>query len=383
MSSQWVKKQKQESSLEKKLFLASKKGNVPLVESLLKETTNPKSFYCGLVYNACFNGHAELLEYLLGVGAPKSGALYVAIKSGFLDIVKLLIENGADVDEEWNDSNDAAIFGLIEETLFKEDEEEEDPYTTGETPLMLASSLANFEIVKILVEAGADISKTNGDGWSAIFYAIRNNCNEIVEWFLLRGVCSNSIDHYRMPILSYAGDLKIAKKLIEYGADPKFEDKNGTTILHSKIVLQNKDLINHLLQLGLDPHKKDNKNRTPFVVAVESIFCFENAKLLSPEKCTKEEAALLWDKPGYMHERMVGFLFKHKIKPTKPVKIDHLKKKFLQSYKADVYFLALARESPGSPFYKDEFPLDMLKLIAELMIPIAKERVWFEFLNGF
>ena len=40
------------------------------------------------------------------------------------------------------------------------------------TPLMYASEKGNPDIVKMLVEAGANINARNPDGWAAILYAV-------------------------------------------------------------------------------------------------------------------------------------------------------------------------------------------------------------------
>jgi uncharacterized protein len=78
--------------------------------------------------------------------------LVVAISKGEIEIVKKFVEYGADVNEK----------------------------TNGKTPLMYASRANQLEIVKFLVEKGADLNEKDKLGMKALDYAKLSNATEVV-----------------------------------------------------------------------------------------------------------------------------------------------------------------------------------------------------------
>ena len=101
-------------------------------------------------------------------------ALIDASKNGDLEKVKLLIENGADI--EAKDNN-------------------------GDTALILASYYRYLEVIQYLVEKGANINATNDNGWTSLMYA------------------------------SKYGELETIKYLLENGTDVNIKNKNGNAAL--------------------------------------------------------------------------------------------------------------------------------------------------------
>lgn len=101
----------------------------------------------------------ELLKQGVDLNAPIISPLGIAVDKGDLELVKLLLANGASPD-----GND----------IDKE----------AETPLITAASKGNFEIVKILVEAGAEVERYAwGDKeCTADFMAREEGHEEISQW---------------------------------------------------------------------------------------------------------------------------------------------------------------------------------------------------------
>ncbi|WP_339041993.1 ankyrin repeat domain-containing protein [Spiroplasma endosymbiont of Apeira syringaria] len=111
-------------------------------------------------------GDLEALKVLLENGADVNyedqdgnTSLMLAAESGFLEVVKVLLENGADVNYE--------------------------SQKNGNRPLMLATRRGNFEIVKHLIDNGADISYKDCDGNTPLMFAAENGRIEIFNILLL------------------------------------------------------------------------------------------------------------------------------------------------------------------------------------------------------
>jgi hypothetical protein len=100
--------------------------------------------------------------------------LLIAIERGHLDIVKLLIEKGAQVDE-------ARIGDSV-------------------TPLLIAAGHGHLEIVKLLIEKGAQVNQARiSDGGLPLFFAAQNGHAEVVELLIQKGAeidvkCSTTIE---------------------------------------------------------------------------------------------------------------------------------------------------------------------------------------------
>ncbi|MFT3796423.1 ankyrin repeat domain-containing protein [Flavobacterium sp.] len=82
-----------------------------------------------------------------------STPLCVAISKGEVEVVKKFVEYGADVNEMSNDM----------------------------TPLMVAARYNNVEIIKFLLENGANKDKKNEKGYTALKYATLSNAKEAME----------------------------------------------------------------------------------------------------------------------------------------------------------------------------------------------------------
>lgn len=60
----------------------------------------------------------------------------------------------------------------------------------------------------------------------------------------------------------FKGHVDLVRLLLELGADPNIQDANGTTNLHYAVILRKKKIIELLLKHNADLNILDNKNRT-------------------------------------------------------------------------------------------------------------------------
>ena len=161
---------------------------------------------------AAKNGKTEIVkDFLAGgmdVDASVDGtALIAAAASKNLDMVKLLVENGANV-------NETNYLG---------------------TALTTAVYVSNFDIANYLIANGADVNLPGGDGTNAIVIASKNGEGEMIELLVKNGANVN----YKFPgtgltalvFSSASGHLAAVEQLIKGGANVNFKDNSGTTVL--------------------------------------------------------------------------------------------------------------------------------------------------------
>ncbi|KAK0765065.1 hypothetical protein N5P37_002542 [Trichoderma harzianum] len=177
------------------------------------------------LFHACYGGKNDAVKLLLENGADvecadnyETSALEIAVRDDREGIVKLLLENGADVKSPKN----------------------------GSTLLSRAIDKNHEGIVKLLLENGAD-ANSMFDNKPMLFTPVLTSHDGIVKLLLEHGADANSMFD-NLPVLDLAVMLRcegIIKLLVEYGADTNsaFDD---TAMLYIAI----DDLVDTLLPLA-------------------------------------------------------------------------------------------------------------------------------------
>lgn len=176
---------------------------------------------------------ARELEKRAGVnaqdGVKQSTAVMFAAERGFLPIVKLLVEHGADV------------------TI---------PNKFGYTALHASTNGKHLEIVKYLLANGADVGAKDDRGRTPLFFASESNSLALVRLHLEHGSDLDARDHNLWTPLYAAvnrGSLKVAEYLIEQGAQVTSETAEGSrSPLLSASFAGNVDMVKLLLEAGAD-----------------------------------------------------------------------------------------------------------------------------------
>ena len=122
-------------------------------------------------------------------------AIWTAIEFKHPEVVKLLIDAGANV-------NEAGEY--------------------GQTMVMLASDHKNLEILNLLIQAGADVNRPNDYKIAPLASAAEQGNKEIVEALIKAGANVNARNTYGGTALQVAvmrGSIDIVKMLIDSGAD--------------------------------------------------------------------------------------------------------------------------------------------------------------------
>ena len=172
--------------------------------------------------------------------------LHLAATRGSLEITKLLLEAGADVNAEG-----AAV------------------QRKGH-PLHSAAALNRVAVGALLMERGAEVDARNSVGETALIVASRSGHPEMVELLLSAGADVLAEDEDNYPALHAAasrGQLNVVKLLLSKGGDVNRRSTDGGTALSAAAVNDRLEVLGFLLDNGADPNLGDNSGRTPISVS--------------------------------------------------------------------------------------------------------------------
>jgi len=214
-----------------------------------------------LAYFAIFG----LLVFTMAAGACfaiTNDELFAAIKAKDAQKVKALIAGGADVNAEAEN-----IFGVH-----------------NITPLSYAISERNPEIAELLVENGANVNyKHPMGGGTVLSDAAQDGFTNLVKLMLEKGADPSVVDMMGFTPLqeaTYFGHTDIVKLFLDRGAPVDTQDESGLTLLQYAASGAHTDLVQLLLDRGADVNHRDKKGLTPLMDAAAGTDTpIENAKL--------------------------------------------------------------------------------------------------------
>jgi hypothetical protein len=128
------------------------------------------------------------------------------------------------------------------------------------TGLMIAAWEGNLDLMRLFISRGADINRMNGNGETAIAHAAWRGHLHAVQWLLERGARINaprrqwSALHYA----AFAGNDAVADYLIEQGADINAQSTNGSSVLMMAIYEGRESLARKLIEKGADRTPKND-----------------------------------------------------------------------------------------------------------------------------
>ena len=129
----------------------------------------------------------------------------------------------------------------------------------GQTALLAAASAGHVDVVRLLMEAGAEPGFTmeNANYWSAMAAAAFEGHIPVLEFLLESGidVDSPSGDRGQTALFStiYPGRTQAAAWLLTRGADPNHADKYGERPLRPAVQYRRMEILRLLLEAGADP----------------------------------------------------------------------------------------------------------------------------------
>lgn len=205
-------------SLKNAFYTAIKKGDLPTVTHMLEShpslVSEPDENGLSALLTAVYYQEAKIVRLLINYGAPQN--LFEACAVGNLEnVISILTQDSSGLN---NYSPD------------------------GFQPLGLASFFGHTEIVRLLLERGADFGSASKNGLSVT------------------------------PLNSAAAGkhTEIARMLLENGADPNFRQAEGFTPLHAASQNGQREMVELLLKYGAKKELKTAQGLTSLDLALKS-----------------------------------------------------------------------------------------------------------------
>ncbi|KAF8261052.1 hypothetical protein EI94DRAFT_1667502 [Lactarius quietus] len=210
------------------LYYAAFCGFYDLSESLIMKHPEQVNARCGRVTAplpaALSNEHFHVADLLYKHGAvvdvhdtDEDTPLHAASQNGQIDIMRWLLDHGADASA----CDSSARW----------------------TPMHNATYKMHLDAVQVLLKYSADINSQNGVGDTPLFVAVT-----------------------RVPY-SEGKAVNIVRRLLEHGADPNIPDHDHSTTLHQASSCGWLEVSRLLLSYGAKVDEKDGQGRTPYQVA--------------------------------------------------------------------------------------------------------------------
>lgn len=233
------------------------------------------------LHGAAEDGPLELVKLLVSKGADvnavsknSSMPLAEAVQADNLEIAKFLLEHGADKTINHADTElQTAIFKArsvkMAQLLIANGAEVSREDKQGQSVLFHAvARYLDFDLLKVLLQNGADINEQDDSGTSALLWAARSpykwegkNC---VQFLLENGAKANMANNKGETPLLVAEKLEVLQALLAHGADVNAQDENGqTALMHIAQIYDPKgEKTKWLLEHGADVNRRDKKGKT-------------------------------------------------------------------------------------------------------------------------
>ena len=280
-----------------KLYSAIEKHDIAAINKILNNSNLNVNYSDSKVYKDMSDSR----------GTP----LYYAIKLGYIDIAKILIKHGADINkymtirtngfyknevnkyhftplykamiDELNVSTLKNIIKLGADINKKTDKE--DNYNKTHFHSLMSYSHLNADIVKFFLEHGAKVDSKTSTKATPLMELItsinfmhkkyRNNYIEVVKVLLEHGANPNEKDISvtgRSPIVDVAGTtLDIVKLLRKYGGKLDIISNSGNTMVHK---VNDISIAKYIIKNGLKKYVnyKNNEGDTPIVTTMSAFY---------------------------------------------------------------------------------------------------------------
>lgn len=227
--------------------------------------------------DVAYKGKTDSVLYWLQSGAEvdarnagsQETALMYAAQQGHLDIVKILLENGADPNLEPRNNEEALIRAVatgqqkVAEELIRYGAKLQQTGNLDKTPLHYAAGYGFYYIVDMLIYYGAEIDNTARNNVTPLLLCISAGYPSVAELLIRNGADLNIANNQGMSPLMLAAHynmVKLVKLLLKKGARINAESEENNTALSMAIRSGNPEIADTLIRAGANVNHRLNEN---------------------------------------------------------------------------------------------------------------------------
>ena len=272
---------------------------------------------CTPLFLAAARGHLDVLRCLIENGADINASttdnctpLMIAIENGKINVATFLIERGANVDLK-DDRGDTALHYAVSRYILHNCNDSlkvcsclikhgadvngcnnnKGP-NNRRTPLMIASRYGRVDVMTLLIKHGADVNLQDKNGETALHYAVDIDsdvsCEALTCLIENRANVDAVSNNGCTSLMKAISEASVVTFLTEHGANIDLQDKNGDTALHYAVRGYSREVVTHLVTLGAS-HMCNNQGLTPLLLASDK-GCSEVVEyLIKRPEITKEQ----------------------------------------------------------------------------------------------
>jgi ankyrin repeat protein len=143
------------------------------------------------------------------------------------------------------------------------------PGPDGATPLHVAARKGSLVIVKMLVEQGADLEARDKQSQTPLSNALFTRNTQVAAYLISQGASLEPDTLLQKTVGMGAADRDVIDFLVKQGAQLERRDQAGNAPLHLAILNGHRVTAKYLVQKGADIDALDKAGRTPLQLAIE------------------------------------------------------------------------------------------------------------------
>lgn len=266
-------------SLSEKVLTSAEEGDALTLRQLLKAGASCRNIYGG---------------YCL------RGPLTLAAQKGHLECVKILIEFGADIQEEDIEMDTpitlAAAQGRTECVRYLlEKGADVNSYSVNGTPLIQAARCGSVECVQLLLAHGADVHVSVSYGTTALKEAVYKQSADCVKLLVEHGAKVTEVDEFgfdEMMLAVMSGNEECIPLILAAGGNPEYLGKQLEISLFDAVNDDDVARVRDLLKKGADVNFKNGFGETVLFRALQygtPCDCIPDILAAKPDETIKNE----------------------------------------------------------------------------------------------
>lgn len=223
---------------------------------VIKNDSEGKTIYYETPLTLAINSkRLDMLKHMVSVAGEQiknqlNDFLLTAFKMKNIEIIELLVDAGADIDNVYYIEN-------------------------GGTLLTMAIKEQNLAMVNALLTNGAKVNVALRQGayyhlQTALIAAVQANNFDLVNILLKHGADVNLPDTNGRTPFAYATDSEMGPFLLEKGADRNHRSMRGETPIMEAVISGKLERVKFLLSHECDPNIRNNKKQTCFEIALKN-----------------------------------------------------------------------------------------------------------------